>query len=96
MRDLAGETRAEGTVFVGDARVERERYAGLERGERWTDPGIVERSVRLRAVVAVPLPADGTTGFCCNHGRSEDRLEIEAGIEADLLEEVCAAHGILE
>ena len=45
------------------------------------------------AVVAAALPADGAAGLLGDRGGAEDGLEIEAGVGADLLEQIGAAGG---
>ena len=47
----------------------------------------------LGTIVALPFPADRVTGCNGNAGGGENGLEIEAGVEADLLEQIGAAGG---
>ena len=82
----SGQTRAESAVFVGDMRFEAVRKAGFPGCEGGLDPCVIDGRVRLGAIVALPFPADRVAGCNGDGGGSENRFEIEAGVEADLLQ----------
>src|SRR4051812_19701744 len=93
---FAGQSCAQRAIFIGDAGCEREWHPGFVRGQRRSNPGVVERRVRFGTVVALPLPTKSAAGFCCDGSRGEHWLEVEPGIKAHLLKKIGAANGVLE
>jgi hypothetical protein len=74
-------------------RIETERNTRLVGGESRGEPRVVDGWMGLRAIVALPFPADIAAGFSSDRRGSEHGIQIKSGVGTHLIEEIGPTNG---